>query len=529
MDQVDVLVVGAGPTGLTVASVLAEGGVDVRLIDERTGPVRESRAAIVHVRTLETWDRLGVAGAAIEQGVPVRDVSVRVAGRSVARFALARRGPGLESGSFDHALALPQSSTERILGEALDRRGGHLTWRTRLLGFEQRDGAVDAVVRDPGGSVLQVRARFLVGADGARSVVRGVAGVDFPGGSYAPTAFLADVSLDPPPAAGVVHLNLAKGGFVGILHLGPGRFRLFGALSPAYADRFGVDSGRPIPEQLVQRWFDEYFGVPARVSDIGWTSTYRIQHRLATRFRAGDVFLAGDAAHLHAPAGGQGMNLGIGDAVNLGWKLAAVISGYGRPALLDSYEQERRPVAGTVLRGADRGFELEASDNPVLEVVRRTVLPLAVTALARLPATQRMIFRLFAQTWIEYRSSSIVSRQPPGGHGVRPGDRVPPHLVAAGGRRPASAVVHQPLLVADNEHIDRQAADLERLVAEFLPAHPPLTVHPDTPAGRRLSPAPRIILIRPDGHAGYVGPADDLPALRAYLHRWYTGTTSPAA
>jgi 2-polyprenyl-6-methoxyphenol hydroxylase-like FAD-dependent oxidoreductase len=519
MDECDVLVVGAGPTGLMLANVLAESGVDVRLIDQRSGPVDESRAAIVHVRTLEAWRQLGVAETAIAQGIPVREVRVRVAGRPLVSFPLVLPGSRPESGSFDHALALPQNETERILGAAYEGRDGRVAWRTRLVGLEQRADDVAAVVDGPAGAASEISARFVVGADGSRSLVRTSAGIDFRGGSYAPTAFLADVDLDPAPPAGVVHLNLAKGGFVGILALGPGRFRLFGALSPAYAARF-----ERVETDTLQRWFDEYLGMRARISDVGWTSTYRIQHRLAARFRVDRVLLAGDAAHVHAPAGGQGMNLGIGDAMNLGWKLAATVRGHARPALLDTYETERRAVAESVLRNSDRGFELEASDNRLLEVFRRTVAPIAVRVLVRLPVSQRMIFRLFAQTWISYRASALATQHPDCKAGLRAGDRIAPDLLGV------DAVVsrHRPLLVTGDATPAGTARALDGLIGRTLPADPVLTVDRHSPRGRRLAGAgpDRIILVRPDGHAAYVGPPHDLSALGRYLDRWYIRTAA---
>jgi len=513
MDGAEVLVVGAGPTGLTLASVLADGGVNVRLIDARPGPVDESRAAIVHVRTLEAWQQLGIADTAIARGIPVREVSVHVAGRPLVRFPLTVPESGRESGAFAHALALPQNETERILAAAFERRDGRIAWRTRLLGLEQHADGVTAVVRDPAGAVREILARYAVGADGSRSLVRRAAGIEAHGGSYAPTAFLADVGLDPPPPAGVVHLNLAKGGFVGILALGPGRFRLFGALSQSYAARF--DAVERVDPTTLQRWFDEYFGVSARISGIGWTSTYRIHHRLAERFRADRVFLAGDAAHIHAPAGGQGMNLGIGDAMNLGWKLVATIRGHARPALLDTYEAERRKVAETVLRNADRGFELEASDNRLLELFRRTVAPVVIRALVRLPVAQRMVFRLFAQTWITYRTSALATQHPKCTAGLHAGDRIAPDLLGID----VGVSRHRALLVSGEAVPDA----LDRLIRRFLPADPVITIDPHSPRGRRLAGEgpDRIILARPDGHAAYVGPPGDLTALGEYLDRWY--------
>ncbi len=517
----DVLVVGAGPTGLMAAAVLAEAGADVRVIDQGDGFGEESRAAIVHVRTLETWDALGVTVAALAEGVAVRDVRVSAGGRVLARFSLAGRGTGVEESAYDHALALPQSRTERLLGDALRVRGGAVMWGCTLIGLEQPGATVRAVVRGPDGSLREIEARYVVGADGARSAVRHAVGIEFEGSTYAPTAFLADVGLDPEPPGDELQLNLARGGFVGALRIGPGRFRLFGALSPSYIARFHRSSeGAPVATADLQCWFDEYFKIRAQVTDVGWTSTYRVHQRIASRFRSGRVFLAGDAAHVHAPAGGQGMNLGIGDAMNLGWKLAAVNAGTARPELLDSYEPERRAAAQTILRSSDRGFALEASENRMLDLANRSVLPMVIGALGRLPAVRRMIFRLFSQTWITYRTSAAVQQSIPDPHGVQAGDRIPPALFHDTG---ATGIHHRILFLTHRHGRAALAEDLERLLAPFLPDAPIISIDPNESGAGRLFSAghPRVVLVRPDGHAGYVGPAEDLHPLQAYLQRWY--------
>ncbi|MCP2256510.1 2-polyprenyl-6-methoxyphenol hydroxylase [Streptoalloteichus tenebrarius] len=527
--ECDVLVVGAGPAGLMTAVTAARAGARVRVVDRREGPTDQSRAAIVHVRTLETWHDVGLADAALAEGIPVRHVTVSVAGRRLTSFGLT--GDGREAGAFDHALALPQSSTERMLGQALRGHGVEVEWGSRLTDLRQEPSGVAAILR-VGDQEREIHASYVVGADGAHSTVRELSGIRFEGDSYAPTAFLADVGLSVAPADDGLHLNLAQGGFVGIQHLGDGWYRLFGALSPAYAARFSqLGPGRPIPVADVQRWFDEYFGIRARITDVGWTSVYRLHHRLAEEFVDGRVALVGDAAHLHAPAGGQGMNLGIGDAANLGWKLAALATGQGRPRLLDSYQAERRPVAEAVLRNADRGFAWEASDSRLLEILRRTLLPAAVSALARTRAAQRVIFRLFSQTWITYHGQPTVTHNLGDTRGVRAGDRLPTGLLDLGAPEDGSpaGLRHHLLVIAPD---DDRSADLQRRYRRILDAVAvPVDVRlvdPDSEPGRRLvdGGAARAILVRPDRHAGHVGDVDDVDGLATHLARWYTARSA---
>lgn len=502
-EETRVLVVGAGPSGLMLAKVLAGEGVPVVLIDGKSGPTDESRAVGVHIRTLELWDKWGLAESAIAAGEKMDRVVVANAGRDLATVRL---GAGVPT-PYDFVLNLPQGRTERLLVDVLD---GGVRWNTRLVGYELDGSRVRATVRTPT-RLDKFDADYLVGADGASSVVRRLTGIPFPGGTYAPAAFLADVRLEPAPRHST--LNLAKGGFVGISPIGDGWHRLFGALSPGYARTFSLRDRVPVDD--LQRWFDEYFSLPNRIEDVGWTSIYRIHHRLAERFRRGPVFLIGDAAHLHAPAGGQGMNLGVGDAVNLGWKLALVARGLASTELLDSYEAERRPVARQILRGADRGFELEATENPVIEWFRRHVLPLGLRAAARIPRFGRVLRNLFSQTWIGYRDSPAVQ---PGGEGaVQPGDRAP--FAETGDGRTTFDLTRRPV-----HHLLCFGKD-----AGVPPAYDlPMETHQlpiDGPAADRYGiTRPGSVLVRPDGHIAAIASTDGQDSVAAYLDRWYART-----
>jgi 2-polyprenyl-6-methoxyphenol hydroxylase-like FAD-dependent oxidoreductase len=478
-----VLIAGAGPSGLVLANVLAAYRVPVRIVDRKPGPVPESRAAIVHVRTLELLERISVKQRALALGTPATRVEVYERGRPATAFGLS------DQATAAAPLVLTQDRTERLLIDALAERGVGVDWNTELVALDGRT----AVLRGPDGQ-QRFGARWVVGADGAGSRIRHEVGLTFHGKTYQQTGLLADVRLDRPSPAGTLRLNLTRGGFVGMLDLGNGYCRLFGAL-PADLRRPGGGEVSHDPYARVglpdiQRWFDDLFAVDATVTDVTWAALFRIHSRMTPRFRVGNVFLVGDAAHVHSPAGGQGMNLGIGDAVNLGWKLGLVAAGRAHERLLDSYEAERLPVARDVLRGTDRGFALEATDSPVGAWLRTHVATRLVGPMLRLGSARGRVAQLFAQTWIRYPRSPIVS-------GPHAGDRVPPGTVPAD--------LHHHLLVPD-------AAT--RTAAEAILAGRPLDVrvHPHPAAGRQVR------LVRPDGHLGFAGA---VPALPAYLDRVY--------
>jgi 2-polyprenyl-6-methoxyphenol hydroxylase-like FAD-dependent oxidoreductase len=514
MRSTQVLVVGAGPSGLALANVLAAHGVDHAVVDRKPGPVEQSRAALVHVRTLELFDRLGIARRALAAGVELSRVEFRHRGRRLATVPFQGQGP------FPTPLVLEQSETERLLLERLAELGGGVAWQHTLHGLT----GTRAVLGRRDGTTETISARWVVGADGGGSAVRKALGLRFAGRTYPQTGLLADAEIDFAPGTaveeGTLRLDLTRGGFVGISRLPSGRWRLFGAVPPALAtgrvdDKSDDISHDPYGAVNVDdmRWLTDQFDAGATLGRVEWSALFRIHSRLAERFRLGDVFLVGDAAHLHSPAGGQGMNLGIGDAVNLGWKLALVATGRARESMLDSYQAERLPVARRVLRGTDRGFALEATTNPLAAWARIHVGPRLLRPALRLRRVQDAVFGLFAQTWISYRGSPVV-----GGHScgrLRPGDRAPHtaatrelrhHLVLFGGPAPLPA------------RYRREAEDIAARYAVDIGVH----VFSPGEAHREYGVSePCALLVRPDGHVAHAGPLTELDATTAHLDRFY--------
>src|SRR5262245_48984285 len=396
-----VLIVGAGPTGLVLGLRLTEVGGRVRIIDKTAEPGTTSRALAVQVRTLELYNQLGIADAVVAGGVKIAGLNFWVRGARAARAPLERIGEGLTR--FPFVLVYPQDTHERLLIEQLHGLAVNVERRTELVQFDQYGGCVRATVRKPDGTLEVFDVAYLAGCDGASSSVRPQLGIAFAGGTYAGLFYVADVEAAGPATDGELHVDLEEADFVLVFPLkGEGRVRLVGTVrdppdSERHALTFDDVRGRAI-EQL-----------SLDVVKVNWFSTYHVHHRVASRFRKGRAFLLGDAAHIHSPVGGQGMNTGIGDAVNLAWKLAAVSKGAASDSLLDTYEPERVAFARRLVATTDRVFTIVTRRGPVARFVRTRLAPLLAPMLFRLPPLRRFLFRAASQTGVHYRSSPLSS------------------------------------------------------------------------------------------------------------------------
>jgi 2-polyprenyl-6-methoxyphenol hydroxylase-like FAD-dependent oxidoreductase len=419
----DVLVVGAGPTGLVLAAQLRASGVAVRVVDRALDRVRESRALAVQPRTLEVLRPFGVAEQLVSHGNPAVELVLHLGSR-VTRVRLF--DIGLRDTAFPFLLFVSQAETEAQLGHHLAREGVSVERGTELLSVEQTAGGVLATVRHLDATVERIQARYVVGCDGAHSTVRTQAGIGFRGRPYPQTFLLADLDADG-LARGSVHSFLTGTGPLFFFPLGrPAPWRMLAMRSGA------DDAGQPVTLAELRDRCDEATGGLVRLRDPVWATAFSVHHRHATRYQAGRLFLAGDAAHIHSPAGAQGMNTGIQDAVNLGWKLALVCRGRAPERLLDSYGAERRPVGAFVLRFTDRAFTAVTSSNRLVRSVRTGLAPRLAPLLVRPRWARAQLFRTVSQLAIRYRRSPAVSRQWFPLFAPRPGDRVPDVLVRDG-------------------------------------------------------------------------------------------------
>lgn len=528
MTTTDVLIVGAGPTGLTAANVLARSGVSFRILDKKAGPAEESRALVVHAKTLELLDKLGLADEAVAGGRRMGAAELLKEGKSAARLSFFDDGAG-ERTPFPFALIYEQDRSERLLIRGLEGSGSGVEWGVGLLSAAQTPDGISATVRHPGGEEETIEAGWLVGADGASSPIRRSLGLGFEGDTYEESLFLADVEMESGLDPRQAYIDLTREGFYAFFPMpGDKRFRLIGSVPEE------LEGKEQITAEEVQEVFDKYSGVRTKITQARWTSVYRIHRRMAERFRSGRVFLVGDAAHVHSPAGGQGMNTGIGDAYNIAWKLALVAKGDAREALLDSYEAERMPFARSILNGSDRGFSLQVATGPLVQRLKLLLVPSLFRLVSLTPPLRRGAFWFISQLWTRYRESPAVAEGGAAKKGPRAGDRAPYGLFEAGpdaggslfellegtghhlllfeGRRP------DPRLEAAREEIEKL---LDRCAA-------PVGVHQIPAQNRRLherygAKTSSLFLIRPDGHIAYRGKATDVAGLEAYLDGLFEG------
>lgn len=382
-ERVQVAVVGAGPTGLAVACQLRAAGVETLVLDQAAAGANTSRAAVVHAHTLEVLETLDVTARLLAEGCVVPLFTVRDRARVLARIDFA----GLPS-AYPFTLMLSQSRIEALLDERLGELGGSVRRPWQVTDVTTNDGFGVLTTQDQEGREQVIIADYVVGADGMHSTVRESAGIAFRGSAY-PTSFvLADVRMDWALSAQEVQLFFAPAGLVVVAPLPGGHHRVVATVDDAPATPTTQD---------VQALLDERGPGGARVHSVAWSSRFRVHHRVAETYHRGPVLLAGDAAHVHSPAGGQGMNIGIQDAVDLGRTLAGALHSQDKAAALNGYEHRRRPAALRVLRLTDRATTMATLRSRPARTGRNA----AVVVAGHLPAVRRRLARELAELSVE--------------------------------------------------------------------------------------------------------------------------------
>ncbi|TCL75762.1 FAD-dependent monooxygenase [Rhizobium sp. BK251] len=481
-----VLIVGAGPVGLTLAIELSRYGVPVRIIEKASARTDKSKAVAVWSRSLELLDRADLAGQLIAAGVQVRAASIVAGTESIGRVTMDR----LDT-PYPFALMIPQSETERILEARLAALGVVVERSVELKAFSDNGEMVTATVERPDGSSGTVAADWLVGCDGAHSLVRHGLGKEFPGETV-PTEFvLADIRLSGTLPANEIVTFWHRNGVLVLLPLPGGRTRLIGSTgTPA-----GEEAREPELRE-VQAIIDERGPGGLVASDPVWMARFRINERKVEDFRYGRVFLAGDAAHVHSPAGGQGMNTGMQDAINLAWKLALVCHGDCDQRLLESYSIERSAVAAKVIADAGRLTRVAMLRNSLAQAARDFV----ARHLIGLQAVQRAAGETLAELSIGYETSPLNGSHAGGLKGPSPGHRLPPDDSGAIG------AADRPLFAIFAPATESEAAAELAQHSALLEGHlrPPID-----PRG--------IWLVRPDGYVAMTARLGGWQAVRTYL------------
>ena len=535
----DVLVIGAGPVGLTLACELLRHGARVRLIDKKPEPNQHPNAAIVHVRTLEILSAMGAVDGFLQEGHPFPGMHVHLYGKKAGFIDIS----GVDS-PYPLPRTLGQQKTERLLREHLATLGGAVERGVEAVGVEQdADGVRVRLKHLAEGREEVASARWVVGCEGSDSITRTAMAIEFPGQRYPGKEFLqadANVRWTYPHGYGYQFLT-EDYALLLFAYDTKGHYRIICA-----RDDQDPDNHAPPTLEEVQELVRKVADPCADVVEPNWFNRFRSGHRLAVNFRVGRCFLAGDAGHVHVPIGGQGMNYGMHDAFNLGWKLAAVAKGEAKPALLDSYMTERHTADEALIKATDFGFHMMVQPNAAAKLAIQYVMPSVIgTDLA-----QNRIKNLLGEMNVEYRASALSEDQG-GSHGPGAGDRAPDAVVVRMPGRETATIfdvlrgTKWTLLlfagttpsVNDIEALERISGPLANRYGTRLAIHlvlcgdPPVPVHENWAAkvvmDRSLyahekygvSHAPCLYLIRPDWHIGFRGTLEHRRQLGEYLER----------
>ncbi len=512
--ETDILIVGAGPTGLSLACQLLRYGIDFVVVEKNAGLTPYSKAIGVHARTLEIFDQIGLAREAVARGTIAERARLLIDGEIRGELDFSDIGKGLSP--FPFVLMLEQSKTERLLYEYLQMQQRDVLWETEFQGLSQDPDGVVAQVKTSDDETQAISAKYLVGCDGPKSLVRQQLGLTFGGSTFERVFYVADAQVDWQMSHDTLHVCFSSDSFVVFFPLkGEKRYRIVGV----FPEEFEKDEG-DVPYEEIETRIKTETKLNLDISDVEWFSTYKVHTRHANKFSAGRGFLAGDAAHVHTPAGAQGMNTGIQDGYNLAWKIALAIRGKADVKLLDTYNEERLENAKHLLKTTDRFFGFAAGTDWLMNFFRLHVLPPLAKHLFSLDAVRQFAFPLVSQIGINYRHSSLSNHVGDEDFELKAGDRLPYFLIDGKSiyDRLQEAKFH--FLVFSSKSNDFQALtnQLESRYSELLD----FTEFSISPRVQEIFGTNKefSVLLRPDNHVGFISSDISSGSVTEYLTKF---------
>ena len=529
-----VLIVGAGPTGMTAAMELARFGVPVRIVDKLLTPSTTSRALAVQARTLELFEQRGLTNEMLRIGNQGNAATLYSEGKCLGKVHL----KAIKS-RYNYILLLSQGETERILREQLARQNISIERGTEMIAFAQQSSnassshksGVKAVLRSHEGTLEELDAAYLICAEGSHSIVRSTAGLQFEGNSLGNSYALADVYLEGDLPDDELSIFTAQQGFMAVFPMGGRHFRFMAT----DAEKHSKDASDPTLEEL-QTLYNADSHIPVRLRDMKWSSRFRVNSRMLHKLRDRHIFFGGDSAHVHSPAGGQGMNTGIQDMINLSWKLALVLQGKATQALLDTYEEERLPVIRNIVKRTETATEALNSTSKIVHQLITHIAPVLLDA----PFVQDAGTRVISEVAANYRSSSLSQTQQAHSK-LRAGDRVPDVNVALWSKGVSDMIqscdtrlyeLLDPsrftLLVIGGERTSGFLSRWEEQLKSWIGVLTVQGIEPvhSQPEAKGLfehffGVKPSLLLVRPDSYLSFVGEQNALPTLTQWFELWF--------
>ena len=560
-----VLIAGGGPTGITAALELRRFGIPVRIVDEKEGPASTSRAVGIQARTLEEFQLRGLADDLVRIGHHATGGDIYGEGKLLVHVDFTRI-----PSSYNSLLLLSQNDTDRILREALESEGAAIEWGVKMIAFGQGSSGVTATLEHSDGSIEEIRPAYVIDAEGAHSIIRSTLGLEFKGKTLDETFVLGDVHITSDLPNSNFHIFSSPQGFLGLFPMGGSHYRLVAgnpnAVNPTTANPIDSNPAESNPTQGVaqsaeptvgdlhaaptleelQAIYDQRSHIPARLHQLTWSSYFHINSRLVKNLRVGRIFLAGDAAHIHSPAGAQGMNTGIQDAMNLGWKLAFVMRGIAPEKLLDTYEEDRLPVMRSVLMGTEGMTNITGGQS-----ILRTFFIHLAPLIANAEFVQKSATSHISQVALNYRASPL-SQDNFGDGSLVAGDRIPDLEIRAASSPAQGAAIESrkmfsllnpsrfTLLLANfvdsaevRAKLSQSSSPWPQLPWPEIPWLQMIDIFEiSAPAGEAGKPfaecfgvKPSISLVRPDAYIGFRGTQASTDAFTKYCNQWF----SPAA